>query len=428
MKDFIILGASGDLTKKKLIPAIYQNYKNQNFTCRYIGFGRKEIQNYQQIVRESIDKRDRNFEEKFTYIQGQYDSKGFQNLKNLNLSEDRIFYLALPIHHDLLESILKGLKDNNLLNNTTTIAIEKPFGTDLKTAQRLIDLLNEYLDEEQIFLVDHYLAKDLVRNLISLRFANPIFSKIWNRENIQKIEIITKENTGIENRGEYYDKSGAIKDMIQNHVLQVLSLVTMETPKNINSSSLSKQKNAILKKIAISTDIKKSVELGQYIGYLEEEHIEKNSLTETYARLNIEVKNKEWRDVPITLETGKRLDEKRTEIKIYFNSDANCIWEDNCTLITSNVLTINLYPENNIVLSFNSAFNPSQEFPIKKDLIFSLNTNEKNLLPYANTLVDIYNHDRTYTPSYDEILLSWKFIDELLHKISPIRKDILKRY
>lgn len=426
-KDFIILGASGDLTKKKLLPAIYQNYKSKNLDCRYIGYGRKDLseKQFQSLVKKSTGSKEKKFLNKFSYIQGSYNTEGLNQLTNSNLSDHRIFYLSIPTEYHLFKEILKGLSQNNLITKNTIIAIEKPFGTDTESAKILISLLKEYLNESQIFLVDHYLAKNLIRNLITLRFANPIFSNIWNKEHIEKIEIITKETTGIDGRGEFYDQTGAIKDMIQNHSLQVLSLVTMNIPKDFTNSSISTEKGKILSNL-IRPD--NNIELGQYEGYLEEEYVKEGSLTETYAKVTVEIDTEGWNGIPISMITGKKQDEKRTEIHIFFKGNKDCLWEGNCKQLTSNMLTINLYPENNIVLKINSEFNPSQNLPKSTDLTFSLNEEDQSLLPYANTLIDIYNKDKTYTPSYEEILLSWKFIDALEKQIEGIREDILFKY
>ena len=430
MKDLIILGASGDLASKKLYPAIYQNFL-KGFSCRYIGYGRKTFtrNQFKKLVETSTKSKDRTFLERFTYIQGNYDTKGLEALKDANLNKERIFYLSIPIKQDLLESILKGLKENSLITENTLIVLEKPFGNNLNSAKRLISLLEKYLDEKQIFLVDHYLAKNLIRNLITLRFGNRIFSDIWNNEYIEKIEILTKEKVGIENRGEFYDAMGAIKDMIQNHSLQMLSLVTMKQPEDFNYQSLSKEKTNILKNIQIYEDeYQKHVELGQYKGYLDEKYIPKDSLTETFANLTLEIDTKEWKGVPISLITGKKQDEKRTEIKIYFKGMENCIWQDHCEQVTGNILTINMYPENNITLSINSEHSPHMNLPKSIDLSFTLSEEEVLNLPYANALTDIYSNEKTYTPSYQEILYSWKFVDALEVWLKENRKDILFKY
>jgi glucose-6-phosphate 1-dehydrogenase len=262
-----------------------------------------------------------------------------------------------------------------------------------------------------------------------LRFANPVFENLWNNQFIEKIDINIKEKNGIKGRGEYYDKTGAIRDIIQNHGLQLLSLVTFNQPKSFKSEDFHKEKENILKDLRIyQNDFRNNINIGQYKTYMKEEYIAKNSKTETYSSIRFEVNNKRWKRVPITITTGKKLDEKLTSVKIYFKPLDNCLWEDQCKLVTKNILTINIYPENSIKLSINTEFNPSLSLPKTKNL--RLNFPKENLLDlaYSNALKDIYNREKSYTPSFKEILYSWEVIDKIERWLDGNREKILKLY
>jgi glucose-6-phosphate 1-dehydrogenase len=430
MKTLVLFGASGDLAQKKLFPALYENY-NKGFECKYIGYGRTNLtdESFREKIRSVIDKENTDFLTKFSYMQGSYDKKDLEQLKKeLNPSET-IFYLAIPNRLNIVRKLIAGLKANKLIKKETQIVIEKPFGENYKSAKALKDFLEKEVDENQIYPIDHYLAKDLVRNLITLRFANPIFENLWNNEFISKIDIDIKEKEGIKNRGQYYDNTGAIKDIIQNHGLQLLSLITFNQPKSFHSKDFHKEKEKILKSAKVYNDnFKKNIKVGQYTGYLKEDYVDKNSTTETYASITFEVRTDRWRNVPITVTTGKKLDEKSTSVKVYFRTLNNCLWEDKCDIVTRNILTINIYPENSIKLSINTEFNPNLNLPKTKDLKFNFPKKDLLNLAYSNALKDIYNKEKSYTPSFDEILYSWQLIDQIEDWLDGKRSKLLKQY
>lgn len=429
MKNFVLFGASGDLARKKIYPAIFQNYKD-GFRCKYVGYGRTSISDidFRKIVSESTKTDDINFLSQFSYIQGSYDREGLEKLRDL-VDQENIFYLSIPNRLEIVEEIVYGLKSNELLNKKSQIVIEKPFGQDYQSAKELINILHTDIEEANIFPIDHYLAKDLVRNLITLRFANPIFENIWNNKNIEKIDINIFEKDGIGSRGQYYDNTGAIKDMIQNHGLQLLALVTMNQPSSFKSEYFHKEKELILNDLRIlDNDFNPNIKIGQYEGYLNEEYVSKDSKTETYASIRFEVNSDRWNGVPINITTGKRLEKKHTEIKIYFRSLDDCLWKDHCNTVTRNILTINIFPENNIRLSINTEFNPDVNLPDKKELVFGFDHTDSIDLPYSNALKDIYSNEKSYTPSFEEILLSWKLIDRIEDWIDNNRDNILEIY
>jgi glucose-6-phosphate 1-dehydrogenase len=430
MKTLVLFGASGDLAQKKLFPALYENY-NRGFQCKYIGYGRTFLtdETFREEVQSAIEKEDTNFLSNFSYVQGAYNKDDLKKLNTLLNPSETIFYLAIPNRFDIVKELVSGLKANKLIKKETQIVIEKPFGQDYKSAQNLKDFLEKRVDEKQIYPIDHYLAKDLVRNLITVRFANPVFENLWNNEFVSKINIDIKEKEGIENRGQYYDNTGAIKDIIQNHGLQLLSLITFNQPKSFNAKEFHKEKEEILRDTRIyNDDFKKNIKIGQYNGYLKENHVNKNSTTETFASITFEVKNKRWENVPITITTGKKLEEKSTSIKIYFKTLNNCLWENRCDIVTRNILTINIYPENSIKLSINTEFNPNSNLPKTKDLKLDFPKDNLLNLAYSNALKDIYNREKSYIPSFKEILYSWELIDKIENWLENKRDKLLKIY
>jgi glucose-6-phosphate 1-dehydrogenase len=430
MKNLILFGASGDLAKEKLFPALYENFK-KGFTCRYIGYGRTSMSNiaFKKRVKESIGNNDKEFLSYFSYITGDYSQNDLSKLTDIGDPSNTIYYLAIPNRLDIVKNLVLGLKENELITKGSQIVIEKPFGEDYKSAKNLIDFLKKEIGEERIYPIDHYLAKDLVRNLITLRFANPIFENLWDRKYIEKIDIDIKEKDGIKKRGSYYDTTGAIKDMIQNHGLQLLSLITFNQPKSFNFIDFHQEKEEILKNIILfNNDFDHNIEIGQYKGYKKEKYVDQKSNIETFAKIKIGVNNKRWKGVPITITTGKKLNKKETSIKIYFKPFNNCLWGDKCDLVTRNILTINIFPKNDIRLSLNTEFKPNIELPKTKDLIIDLSRDNNLSLPYSNALEDIYNRDKSYIPSFNEILESWSFIDEIEDWLNDKRDKLLRYY
>jgi glucose-6-phosphate 1-dehydrogenase len=430
MRDFIILGASGNLAKRKLFPALLENFK-EGYQNNYYGFGRTKLSDseFRSIVKDSVSGARKKFLNDFKYFTGDYSVAGLKELKATIKDEKAIFYLAVPTRLEISKKIITALKKNNLLKKNSIVVLEKPFGTDYQSAQKLMSFLEKNLSAKNVYLIDHYLAKDLVRNLITLRFANPIFSNQWNSDFIDMIEIEASETTGIEGRGEYYEKSGAIRDMIQNHVLQVLSLVVMEQPKNLDFSNFYQEKVKVFENLRMFKEqFENNINIAQYQDYVREKGVAQNSLVETSVSLNVEINNQRWRGVAIKLKTGKKMEKKQTQITIHFKAYKECLWHQKCSLLTNNKLIINLFPHGDIKLQFNTEFNPEKNLPKAKYLSFDFYKNENVKIPYANALKDIFNQDRFYTPSFQEILLSWKFIDKVEDWLKDKRKELLEKY
>lgn len=428
---FVIFGASGDLAKRMIYPALHGLFKT-GVKCQYIGYGRTDYSDeaFRKLVKAAVPEAEDSFINEFSYVAGEYNSSGMEKLKGLLAGKSVTYYLSIPTKYSLISEILDGFVKNDLIVENARIVLEKPFGSDYLSAQKLSKLVENKIGLDKIHLVDHYLAKDLVRDLITLRFANPVFENLWNNKFIESIEIDAIESVGVNNRGEFYDKTGAIRDMIQNHGLQLLALTTMNQPASFSFSEFVKEKVSVLNNLKVFGErSSENIMIGQYKGYLEETHVDPNSLTETFASIVFGVDNDRWHGVPIKITTGKKLSEKRTSITVTFRPELKCIWGEKCSELERNKLVINIYPDNEIRFGVNSEFNPGKNFPTPLDLVFSFSDNVEIMKsPYENALLDIHNQEKMYTPSFEEILSSWKIIDRLIDEIGDNREKMLSKY
>ncbi|CAK9179348.1 unnamed protein product, partial [Ilex paraguariensis] len=341
----IVLGASGDLAKKKTFPALFNLYR-QGFLqpnevhifgyartkisdeelrwciCGYLAPGRGASAEHSEGVLE--------FLQLIKYVCGSYDTEeGFRSLEKIisehevakNSAEGssrRLFYLALP--PSVYPSVCKMIKDcctnKSDLGGWTRIVVEKPFGKDLASAEELSSQIGELFDEAQIYRIDHYLGKELVQNLLVLRFANRFFLPLWNRDNIDNVQIVFREDFGTEGRGGYFDEYGIIRDIIQNHLLQVLCLVAMEKPVSLKSEHIRDEKVKVLQSVVPIKD--EEVVLGQYEGYTDDSTVPDNSNTPTLATMILRIHNERWEGVPFILKAGKALNSRKAEIRVQF--------------------------------------------------------------------------------------------------------------
>jgi glucose-6-phosphate 1-dehydrogenase len=444
VKNFILLGASGDLAFEKIYPALMQLYAAGIRFDNYVGFARSDIENFSEKIESRLEKDLQTdaeiinaFSDQWEYIRGvDYSFEGVSEIAKKHFTKTRdvenTYYLALPIIPELIEDLLASFKKNHLISSEDLFVFEKPFGRDYKSAGQLSKIISNYLKENQIWMVDHYLGKNMVRNIISLRFANPIFEAVWDKKYIDRIEIKATEQIGVKGRGKYYDKTGAIRDMVQNHLLQVLALVTMHSD-SLSKETFSKAKIEILNSLKIYKDnYSENLSIKQYDGYTDEPYVDENSFTETYAKLIMEVEDKRWDGVPIKILTGKKLERKCTTAEIFFRKNKNCVWGTKCNLLEQNKLTINIAPDPKVDLEVNSGFSPMREIPESVELSFNLGglQDEINIFssPYANVLKDIYRRDFLYAITLDEVLASWKAIDKVIEHIDNHRNDLLKKY
>ena len=370
----VILGAKGDLTRRKLIPALYhlarQGYLRND--CFILGAGRGQDfndQTYREWVHQALADAGQTWEglpewcEQHILFQslGEGNRSGYQSLqtrlesleKDHQLPGNRLFYLAMPPSAFPDSITLLGESGLNKSPGWTRLIVEKPFGKDLESAVALNQLVHQHFDESQIYRIDHYLGKETVQNLLVFRFANSIFEAIWNRKYIQSIQFIVSEELGVGKRAGYYDRSGALRDMIQNHITQLLTLIAMEVPVAFEADAIRHEKIKVLRSIMGIPP--SNVAFGQYTqgninsqevpGYLDEPNISPTSKTETFVAMKLELDSWRWQGVPFYICTGKRLPQRLTQIIINFERAPICMFQSfGACLVHNNTLVMTLQP------------------------------------------------------------------------------------
>ena len=459
---FIIFGITGDLASRKLLPALLGLYSKKQLPKRFaiIGITRRTFtrEEFRESIRSQMNVRPGQFKEEdikhfldhLSYEQGMFDDPVlYTNLaKSIKKIDDswgqcsnKLFHLSVP--PTLYEGILKNVADSSLNipcadgTGWTRILIEKPFGNDTKTAQSLDKLLGKLFDEEQIFRIDHYLAKESLQNILAFRFANSMFEPLWHRQYIDKVHIKLFEKVTVEHRGQFYDGVGALKDVGQNHILAMLALVAMDEPKSFDVEAIRRERASALKKlVAISPrSLEKYVTRGQYDSYTKEPGVPADSVTETYFRIEAHIKSPRWKNVPFYLESGKAFDEARTEIDIYFKSssckpgnakafhgnDPKCIEKQN-------VLTFRIQPDEGIKVRFfvkNPGVSMNTEPRVLKFKYADTLAHPGALGDYERLIHDAFIGDQSLFASTDEIMASWKFVTPILENWGDLP---LKRY
>jgi glucose-6-phosphate 1-dehydrogenase len=481
---FIIFGVTGDLTQRKLMPSIFSLFeKNRVSQDMYIvGVGRRDLdqQVFQDQMKESILKKKKRshtspslsdweaFSKNLIYVQGQFeDTELYTKLtatleaydKKFQACIPRFFYLATPPDH--YETILEHLRDSKLsegcqpgsvrealLSHTsgedqqrldnhltaayTRVLIEKPFGRNLHTARHLDELLGSIFEERQIYRIDHYLAKETVQNILAFRFANGIFEPTWTNEFIDHVQITVSEDIGIETRGNFYDGIGALRDFVQNHIMQMVSLVAMEQPRAFDAQFVRDERTKVIKSInkEISQPLDNFIIRSQYEegevneeklqGYKSEKGVHPKSQTETFVAMKLAIDTPRWKDVPFYIRTGKRLGSKVTEISLHYKKPALC-YDDVCLFdpekVYRNVLTIRIHPEERIALRLmvkrpgygmdlvpvHMSFRYDQEFD-----------QDTSLDAYERLLLDAIVGDQMRFARTDEIDASWQIVNPIL--------------
>jgi len=337
-----------------------------------------------------------------------------------NLPSNRIIYLAIP--PGALERTIAGLGSVGLEKSDgwVRLVIEKPFGYDLASAVHLNRKLYEYFSEPQVYRIDHYLGKETVQNLLVFRFANPVFESVWNRDRVQSVEIIVAEDLGVESRAGYYDRVGALRDMLQNHLTQLLCLTAMEIPATLDADSIRDEKVKVLRSIP-ELSFKDAV-FGQYEGYVDEPGVAADSQTETYAEIQLEVANWRWQGVPFTLRTGKRLVRRLTQISVKFHCPPVQLFGSNrCQDIASNKLVITLQPQEGFDLHF-EVKSPGQEIQLQTQRLHFRYAEAFAPLPeaYETLLLDVMTGDQTLFVRGDEAETAWKMYAPFLEAEPPL--------
>lgn len=425
----VIMGASGDLARRKLIPALYSldrdGLLDDNFSV--IGFARTEMDcgAFRERMREAvIDSRRgidfdvdawKRFAARLNYISGDYDDPDAYERLGSNCGGEGavIYYLALP--PTVSESVLKLLASSSESSERARIMIEKPFGLDLAGAQRLNDLLRRIFHEDQIYRIDHYIAKDTIRNLLVFRFANSIYEPIWNRHYIDNVQITAGEDLGVEGRGGYYDQSGVVRDMLQNHVLHVLALVAMDPPVAGDPKSVGDRKVEVFR--SISYIDRKDCVFGQYRGYLEEKGVPSDSRTPTYAAARIRINNWRWQGVPFFIRSGKKLARKLTEVVVNFKPVPLCVFDEEvCSVpFQNNAIVARLQPDEGIRLVFNTMIPGRQDRVGPASLDFKYVTSGLSAAdPYERVLLEgILGRPARFWRA-DTVEAAWRVVEPLL--------------
>lgn len=451
----VIFGASGDLTKRMLIPSLYKLYGEkllpENFTI--VGYSRKKMSRdeFCESMKEGIAESEltesfpdevlEKFCSNMHYYIADYDEpESYTTLKShlkkiettVKLSGNRLLYMAVPPDGllNIIENIGKsGLNKNYSEDSWTRIILEKPFGHDLQSAVKLNKKVSKYFSEKQIYRIDHYLGKESVQNILVTRFANGIFEPLWNRNFIDHIEITSAESIGIDNRGGYYENSGALRDMVQNHLLQLLGYIAMEPPSTFDSNSI---RDESLKVFQSLRPIKKeevvyNVIRGQYTashvrgkdvtGYREEAGVSPTSRTETYVAMKFYIDNWRWGGVPFYIRTGKRLPTRVTELVIHFKPTPHHLFKRKTDIAQSyNMLVIRIQPDEGILIKFGMKV-PGAGFKVQNvNMDFHYSDLRNTSLPsaYEKLLIDCMLGDSTLFIRADAVEACWKFIQPIL--------------
>jgi len=434
---FVIFGATGDLTKRKLIPSIFRVLTEDGALAAHnlLGVSRSELsdQDFRDLTNKSLHTAGYDgalveewCQERVFYETTPQGSTNLEDLKariekieaDLGLPGNRVFYLALP--PGAFPSVIQQLGEAGLGKGPgwTRLVVEKPFGHDLTTARELNEHIHTYFDESQVYRIDHYLGKETVQNVLAFRFANLLFESAWNRDRVEAIEITVAESLGTEGRAGYYDQSGVLRDMVQNHITQLISLVAMEAPNEFDANAIRSEKVDVLKAIApIATS---DVVYGQYgagvvsdevvPGYTDDPDVADGSRTPTYVAMRLGIANWRWEGVPVFVRTGKRLPRKTTQVAITFRRPPVCIFhgvKDECEA-HQNVVILTLQPNEGFELRFDVKAPGGPLHLVSQGLHFDYDEAFQSLPDAYQTLIlDVMEGDQTLFVRSDEVETSW---------------------
>ncbi len=429
----ILFGATGDLARHKLLPALFElvadGQTGEDFHIIAIGRRQFDTEGFLEFLRPTlVHKADthpsqwEHFMATISYCQMDFQrseeyGKLAQALADIEQEcgkGNRLFYLSVPPAS--YKDILSYIAQNNLLSQPegswSRLVVEKPFGHDHDSAVELDQEICRFVDEERVYRIDHYLGKETVQNLLAFRFANGIFEPLWNKEHIDHIQITVAEEEGIKSRAAYYDATGAFRDVVQNHVLQLLSLLLMEEPASFTFDGLSDAKLHLLEHLRVNLE---GTLAGQYQGYREEEGVGASSRTETYAMATFEAACERWQGVPIYIRTGKKLAKRVSEISIQFKEPAQHLFRSVDPLTKANVLTFRLQPDEGISLQLGvkTPRTTMDVQPVQMEFCYSSMFRQELPDAYERILADVLAGDKTLSLREDTIERSWQLIDEI---------------
>ena len=450
--DFVIFGGTGDLSERKLLPALYYRQRDHQFSepTRIIGASRSKMSDDEfrdfarKAIAEHVAEADADKGEVDTFIGRlsyvSVDAKsgdGFEDLKRAlgDSKTIRAFYLA--VSPSLFGDISTQLKAHDLITKDSRIVVEKPIGRNLASAKTLNDQIGDNFGEHQIFRIDHYLGKETVQNLMALRFANTLFEPLWNSAHVDHVQITVAETVGLEDRVTYYDTAGALRDMVQNHILQLLCLVAMEPPSSMDANAVRDEKLKVLRSLKRinGAEAPKSTVRGQYRagasaggpvkGYLEELG-SKDSTTETFVALKAEIGNWRWAGVPFYIRTGKRLASRVSEIVIEFKPVPHNIFGESAGNVSANQLIIRLQPDEGVkqlVMIKDPGPGGMRLRQIPLDMTFAESFDGRAPDAYERLIMDVIRGNQTLFMRRDEVEAAWTWVDPILNAWADSRQE-----
>ena len=442
--DYVVFGGTGDLAERKLLPALYHRQMAGQLTdpTRIIGASRSEMSHdeYRSFARDALkqhlkdgeyhDDEVETFLKRLFYVAVDAKSeKGWPELKALlDEGQDRVRAFYLAVGPALFGDISEKIRSNGLVTDETRIVVEKPIGRDLDSARALNRTIGEVFTEEQIYRIDHYLGKETVQNLMALRFANALYEPLWNSAHIDHVQITVAESVGLEGRAGYYDKAGALRDMVQNHLVQLLCLVAMEPPASMDAEAVRDEKLKVLRSLRpITEDNADTLTVrGQYKagasaggpvkGYLEE--LEGGvSNTETFVAIKAEINNWRWAGVPFYLRTGKRMSERISEIVVAFKPIPHSIFGPSAGRITANKLVMRLQPDEGVkqwIMIKDPGPGGMRLRHVSLDMSFADRFEQRNPDAYERLLLDVIRCNQTLFMRRDEVEAAWNWVDPIL--------------
>ena len=447
----VLFGVTGDLSRKKVVPAVY-DLANRGLLppgFSLIGYARRDWadQDFAQIVHDSVKQYARTefreevwnqLSEGLRFVQGDFDDDvAFDTLRRTIEELDQArgtggnyaFYLAIP--PSFFGAVVGQLQEHKLAQPPADawrrVVVEKPFGHDLESARVLNDTLDGVFPPESVFRIDHYLGKETVQNILAMRFANNMFEPVWNGNYVDHVQITMAEDIGIGGRAGYYDGIGAARDVIQNHLLQLMALVAMEEPTSFDADSLRLEKQKVLSSTTLPRRLDLSTARGQYVegwsggekvqGFLDEEGIKKSSTTETFAAITVNIETRRWAGVPFYLRHGKRLGRRVTEVAIIFKRAPHLPFSVTSTEeLTQNALVVRVQPDEGMTLRFGSKV-PGTTMEIRDvnmDFAYGGSFTEASPEAYERLILDVLLGDPPLFPRHEEVELSWKILDPVL--------------